>query len=550
MVFECCVSNHAQGWPKWAARQLATVAPSASSGGRAGVALVYFFDATTKALLLEDGNVVSLTVVTRYPFAPNITVIINASRSFPLSIRIPAWSKSNVITVNGEQRQQRLLNGTMTVVEVPAGNGTRVQLSLELKIRIERQLPYILTKNRSWDSNAATVHRGPLLFAVPRDFVIDHSKPFDEAPDLLPVGQAHGRNNFLLGTGNWTLALRVSDDNNLRSELEYVDLDVPTPPKGQGIFSPFLVPGGIRAKAQVLPLGAWQAVQTDAYLDGRGAAYTCTNGTSIKNYRCQWSGLAPRSPVQHALETDLVDVLMLPYGATDLRVAELPTVQTKLKTDDITSSSSSGSSMSSLVSPRCQVGLADCTTALQASLNRSGTIVVGLRTSAGMQTWPTRPLYLRSHTHITFLPGTEVTAMAGEFHGGGDCLFAAIPDPHDVSNVTIVGWGATWRMRRADYADNRTYTHSEWRAGLVLTHASDIHIVGLTITDTGGDGIYIIRSRNLLIDSVVLERCYRQGLSVIAATDMLVTNSTFSNTGQGTVNATGAQLGTPPMCGE
>ena len=129
-------------------------------------------------------------------------------------------------------------------------------------------------------------------------------------------------------------------------------------------------------------------------------------------------------------------------------------------------------------------------------------------------------------------------------------MFAAIPDPHDVSNVTIVGWGATWRMRRADYADNRTYTHSEWRAGLVLTHASDIHIVGLTITDTGGDGIYIIRSRNLLIDSVVLERCYRQGLSVIAATDMLVTNSTFSNTGQGTVNATGAQLGTPPMCGE
>ena len=328
MVFECCVSNHAQGWPKWAARQLATVAPSATSGGRAGVALVHFFDATTDALLLEDGNLVSLAVSTRYPFGPTITVAINASHSFPLSLRIPAWSAENVVTVNGERQQQHLRNGTMAVIEVPAGNGTRVELTVDLAIRIERRQPYILSRNRTWDSNAATVHRGPLLFAIPRDFVLDHSVPFDdEDPALLPVGQAHGQNNFLLGTGNWTLALRVSDDANLREELVYVDLDVPEPPKGQGIFSPFLVPGGIRGKAQVLPLGAWRAVQKDTYLNGRGAEYTCGNGTSIKSYTCQWSGLAPHSPVQHASlrEAELVDVLLLPYGATDLRVAELPT---------------------------------------------------------------------------------------------------------------------------------------------------------------------------------------------------------------------------------
>ena len=325
MVFECCVSNHAQGWPKWAARQLATVAPSASGRGRAGVALVYFFDATTSALLLEDGNVVSLTVATRYPFAPTINITINASRGFPLSIRIPGWSASNTITVNGQQRRQQLLNGTMATVDIPAGNGTRVQLSLELEVRVERSLPYILTKTRTHDSNAATVHRGPLLFAVPRDFVIDHGKPYDEAPSLLPLGQAHGRNNFLLGTGNWTLALRVSDDANPRDDLEYVDLDVPAPPEGQGIFSPFLVPGGIRAKAVLLPRGAWQTVQNGTYLNGRGAAYTCTNGsTSIKDYTCQWSGLAPHSPVQHA-SAGLIDVLLLPYGATDLRIAEVPT---------------------------------------------------------------------------------------------------------------------------------------------------------------------------------------------------------------------------------
>jgi hypothetical protein len=196
--------------------------------------------------------------------------------------------------------------------------------------------------------------------------------------------------------------------------------------------------------------------------------------------------------------------------------------------------------------PQCQAELVDCTDVLQASLNRSGTIVVGPRTAAGyVHSWPTRPLRLRSHTHITFMPGTEVTAMAGEFHGLGDCLFSTTAG---AANVTIVGWGATWRMRRADYADNRTYTQGEWRAGLVLIHSSNVHIYGLTITETGGDGIYIIRSRDLLLDGVILDRCYRQGISVIAATNMLVINSTFSNTGQGTLS-TGAQLGTPPMCG-
>ena len=194
----------------------------------------------------------------------------------------------------------------------------------------------------------------------------------------------------------------------------------------------------------------------------------------------------------------------------------------------------------------CPASLGDCTGTLQQSLNGSGQIVVGPRGGASAPfSWPTRPLQLRSHTHISFLQGIEVAAVAGEFHGGGDCLFTTTPG---TTNVTIVGWGATWRMRRSDYADNRTYSHSEWRAGLLVVHSSFVRVVGLKITETGGDGIYVIRSSDLLIDSVVVDRCYRQGISVIAAKNMLVVNSTFSRTGQGTLG-TGVQMGTPPMCG-
>ena len=79
-----------------------------------------------------------------------------------------------------------------------------------------------------------------VLYAFARDFVLDHAKPYDDSPGLLPIGQvlvwtalpsaahcrslttvlalipplhqAHGQDNYLLGTGNWTFALRLCDD--------------------------------------------------------------------------------------------------------------------------------------------------------------------------------------------------------------------------------------------------------------------------------------------------------------------------------------------------
>ena len=47
-------------------------------------------------------------------------------------------------------------------------------------------------------------------------------------------------------------SLSLGHDAPPLADLEYVELDVPPPPRDQGLFSPFLVPGGIRAKARVL----------------------------------------------------------------------------------------------------------------------------------------------------------------------------------------------------------------------------------------------------------------------------------------------------------
>ena len=121
----------------------------------------------------------------------------------------------------------------------------------------------------SVDTNAANVYVGPVLYAAPRDFTLDHSKPYDDTPGLLPVGQAHGQNNYLLGTGNWSYALRISDDSTPENDLVYETVDVPAPPKGQGQFSAYLVPGHIKAKAQMLDQEQWGYAQNE--YGGRGA---------------------------------------------------------------------------------------------------------------------------------------------------------------------------------------------------------------------------------------------------------------------------------------
>jgi hypothetical protein len=64
-------------------------------------------------------------------------------------------------------------------------------------------------------------------------------------------------------------------------------------------------------------------------------------------------------------------------------------------------------------------------------------------------------------------------------------------------------------------------------------------VLGLTVTMAGGDGIEVVQSKDVHIKDVMLDNNYRNGISIVGATDMLVEHSIFSNTGQG--------AGTSPM---
>jgi hypothetical protein len=171
----------------------------------------------------------------------------------------------------------------------------------------------------------------------------------------------------------------------------------------------------------------------------------------------------------------------------------------------------------------------DATAALQAAINTGQNVWV-----PNMGTpWVVTPVFLtQSNQTIQFESGTVVAAKAGAFLGTNDSLFTA----HTVSNVQMIGYGATLQMRKEDYTQ-APYPAAEWRMGVRMFKVNDFQIKGLTIKDTGGDGIYISGSggnpdwsQDVLVKDVRLLNNHRQGISVISAKNLTIDNAVILNT--------------------
>ena len=132
-------------------------------------------------------------------------------------------------------------------------------------------------------------------------------------------------------------------------------------------------------------------------------------------------------------------------------------------------------------------------------------------------------------------------AIRGGFHSGRRALFTA----RNVSNVTLRGYGATFRMWKEDYQSSE-YEQAEWRHTIDLRGVSGFEILGLTLLSSGGDGIYVGRgtddgptySKDVVVRDVIADDHHRQGISVISVENLLIENSRFTNT-RGTLPKSG-----------
>lgn len=147
--YPCCTSNFHQGWPKFV-QNLWLASPD---GGLA--ALAYGPSSVTKDC---GGVVVGIKETTCYPMDGKIrfdfSVPDGKSVKFPLHLRIPSWTFEPVLKVNG--------------VPIPVADPGKVSVvSRTWKDGdvVELELPMSVT-SQSWYENAASVERGPLVYAL------------------------------------------------------------------------------------------------------------------------------------------------------------------------------------------------------------------------------------------------------------------------------------------------------------------------------------------------------------------------------------------------
>ena len=147
--------------------------------------------------------------------------------------------------------------------------------------------------------------------------------------------------------------------------------------------------------------------------------------------------------------------------------------------------------------------------------------------------WNTAPLTVeRSNITIIFEQNVVLRALPGVFD-----IFDSLIQISDESNISIIGYGASFIMNRDEYA---LLNDSEFRHGISLGSVTNVLIEGLTITETGGDGILLTRSfrpgstknycENITILNCKLSNNYRQGLSVTSVSGAEIVNCEFSAT--------------------
>ena len=170
----------------------------------------------------------------------------------------------------------------------------------------------------------------------------------------------------------------------------------------------------------------------------------------------------------------------------------------------------------------------DATETLQAAINSGAKKLIVPNMG---KPWVVLPLQLASNQELVLEDGVEIVAKRGEYKGRGDCLITA----NQKDNITLTGYGATLRMWKEDYHTD-AYEKAEWRNTLSLRSCDNIRVLGLTMRDSGGDGIYVGVAgeqpycRNVYIKDVTCDNHNRQGISVISCDSLLIEDCVFSNT--------------------